>query len=126
MLRCWLAVGITVAFAGCGGGGDTSSDASTTSTSTTADSGIPEAAQPVTELVSALDQLNGHSTCKEALESLNTVNLPDPEGGASARNCKATGTLLGLLSDFEPTDSAEFGTGAVIDGTSGGDPVALT
>jgi hypothetical protein len=122
----WIAAGIAVVLAGCGSGGDSSSDVSTTSTSTTADAAIPEPAQPIDELVSALDQLNGQSTCKQALESINPIVLPDPDGGASARNCDGTGTLLGLLGAFEPTESAEFGTGAVIDGTNRGHPVALT
>jgi hypothetical protein len=125
MPKCWIAIGTAVALAGCGGG-DTSTAVSTTTTSTTAAAQAPEPAHPITDLVSALDELDGQSTCTQALESINPVVLPDPEGGDSERNCSGTGTLLGVLSDFEPADSAEFGTGAVIDGTSGGDPVTLT
>jgi hypothetical protein len=124
--RICIVAGIAVALAGCGGGGDASTVASTTSTPDTAGTTIPDPAQPITELVSAIEKLDAHSSCEQALEPVNPIVIPEPDGGDSLRNCRSAATLLGILRDFEPTDSAEFGTGALIDGTSGGDPVTLT
>jgi hypothetical protein len=127
----WLAaVATAIALAGCGGGGDassitsTASSSSTTSTSTT--SSAPKPAQPVTELVSAIEQLGPKAGCEETVNLINPVDLPEPDGGPSARNCQAIGGTLDVLHRFEPSDSAEFGAGAVMDGTVGSDEIALT
>jgi hypothetical protein len=112
-------VGVAVTLlAGCGNGGG----------STTADEtpSAPDAAQPVTELVSAIQQFGPQGDCEQAVELLNPVDLPEPDGGANARNCQAIQGTLDVLHRFEPGDSAEFGTGALIDGTVGGKAIALT
>jgi hypothetical protein len=104
--------------AGCGDEGGS------TTTSTT--SSAPDAAQPVTELVSAIEQFGPHGDCEQAVKLINRFDLPEPEGGPSARNCQAIQGTLDVLHRFEPGDSAEFGTGAVIDGTLDSKNIALT
>jgi hypothetical protein len=109
---------IAVAVAGCGDEGG--------STTTNTTSSAPAAAQPVTELVSAIEQFGPHGDCEQAVRLINRVDLPELEGGPSARNCQAIEGTIDVLHRFEPGDSAEFGTGAVIDGTLGGKEIALT
>jgi hypothetical protein len=112
---------MAVAVAGCG------DEASSTSRNTTssATSSAPDAAQPVTELVSAIEQFGAQGDCGQAVKLINPVDLPEPEGGPSARNCQAIQGTLDFLHRFDPGDSAEFGTAALIDGTVGGKQVAL-
>jgi hypothetical protein len=113
-----LVVTMVVAVAGCGDGGG--------STTTNTTSSAPDAAQPVTELVSAIEQFGPHGDCEQAVKLINRVDLPELEGGTSARNCQAIQGTLDVLARFEPSDSAEFGTAALIDGTVGGKGIALT
>jgi hypothetical protein len=126
-----LFVALTAVLTGCGGSGDdqsattTSTTASTTSsTASPSSAAVPTPAQPVTELVSALERF-GQGDCAQAVKLLNPVDLPDPEGGASEGNCQAIQGLVDALRSFEPKDSAEYGTGALIEGVSAGKPVAF-
>jgi hypothetical protein len=117
-----------VALTGCGGGngGDGSTPASTTTsgsstTTSSADAAaIPEPAQPITDLIPAIEGLDRQDACAEAVDLLNQVDLPDPEGGASPRNCAAIGGVFGTLDGYKVSDTAEFGTAAIIDGTAPG------
>jgi hypothetical protein len=116
---------VVVALVGCGGGGD-EPGASTTSTTASAQSAtVPEAAQPVSDLVGQIEQLDNEGDCAQVVELANPADLPEPEGGPNARNCQAIQGLLNVLGSFEPDDSAEFGTAAVIQGTIAGKPIAL-
>jgi hypothetical protein len=126
--RSWIASLATVALVGCGGGDERgASPTSTTASSTTAvqSSTVPEAAQPVTELVSAIERFGPQGDCEQAVKLITPADLPEPEGGASARNCQAIQGTLDFLHRFDPGDSAEFATAALIDGTVGGKQVAL-
>jgi hypothetical protein len=126
-----IATAVAVALTGCGSGSEqttttTSTTATSSSTSSTSSSGVPEAAQPVTELVGEIKRLSTSGSCPQVVKVLNQVDLPDPEGGPSADNCQRIQALVDVLHGFEPSDSVEFGTGAVIDGTAGGKEIALT
>jgi hypothetical protein len=126
--KSWIAGLATVALAGCGGGDERdASPTSTTASSTTSvpSAKVPDAAQPVTELVSAIERFGPQGDCKQAVKLISPADLPEPEGGASARNCQAIQGTLDYLHRFEPGDSAEFGTAALIDGAIGGRETAL-
>jgi hypothetical protein len=138
MRKVWIVAGISVAVAGCGGGADTSTVASTaasstTTTSATADTtdsvaipnSVPDAAKPVTELAAAVAQVGTEGDCADAVRLINEAVLPDPENGESPSNCKGVKVLLAILRDFKASDSAEFGSAAIIEGTSGGNPIAI-
>jgi hypothetical protein len=116
-LLAGLVVTLAIAVAGCGGEGS--------STAAKATPPAPEAAQPVTQLVSAIEGLGPHGDCEQAVKLINPADLPEPEGGASPANCEATQVLVDGLRTFEPSGSAEFGTAALIDGEADGKPVAL-
>jgi hypothetical protein len=115
----WFAAGaVAIAAGGCGGGDSEQATASSTP--------ALAPAQPITELISAIEQFGPHGDCEQAVKLINRVDLPELEGGPSARNCQAIQGTLDVLHRFEPGDSAEFGTGALIDGTLGGKEIALT
>jgi hypothetical protein len=122
---------VTVALAGCSGGGDeesatTTSSASSSTSAPVPTSTLPEAAQPVAELVSAIEQFGPQGDCGQAVKLITPADLPEPEGGSSARNCQAIQGTLDVLHGFESSDSAEFATAALIDGTLDGKEIALT
>jgi hypothetical protein len=127
---------VAVALAGCGGGGDerdsatasapTTSSTASSATAPTPDAGAPEAVAPVTELVGEVERFSMEGDCAKAVSLIMPAVLPDPEGGPSAENCQAIQGSINILRRFVPGDSAVFGTGAVIDGTDGGERIALT
>jgi hypothetical protein len=92
---------------------------SSTTTDGDATQAVPQPAQPITELVSTLDGFGGKADCADAVKVLHPADLPDLEGGADAANCKALHTFIDALNVFKASDSAEFGTAALIDGTNG-------
>jgi hypothetical protein len=128
-VKTWLLVGVVAVLTGCGGD-DASTSASTTATTATTSSGgaahvAPEPAQPVAELVTAIEGLDAQSDCAEIVKLINPADLPEPTGGTSPRNCAGLAGLLRSLRAFKSTDSAEFGTAAIIDGVIGGKDVAF-
>jgi hypothetical protein len=129
--RSSIAALVAVALTGCGGSGDersattTSSTASSTTEPVTSAT-VPEAAEPVTELVGEVERVSTHGDCAQVVSLIAPADLPDPEGGPSAENCQAIRRTIDTLRRFEPGDSAEFGTGAVIDGADGNKRIALT
>jgi hypothetical protein len=113
----------------CGGGSDASTTttsavttqaSSTTTPSTDGTAGVPQPAEPITDLIPAIEGVTKKDDCAEVVELLNPVDLPDPEGGANATNCQAIGGVFGTLDGYTVSDTAEFGTAAVIDGTAPG------
>jgi hypothetical protein len=140
--KIWIAAGIAVALTGCGGGSsdETSTVASTTTTSTTVASttttadttdtvaipdSVPKPAQPITELAAAVDEFGTQGDCAQAVALINQADLPDPEGADNPRNCNAIAGLISTLSDFKSTDSAEFGSAGLLDGTNADGPIAI-
>jgi hypothetical protein len=119
-----------VALTGCGGGDERSSTAASTTAASTPERApsatVPEAAEPITELVGEVERVSTHGNCAQVVSLIAPADLPDPEGGPSAENCQAIQRTIDTLRRFEPGDSAEFGTGAVIDGTDGDKRIALT
>ena len=86
---------------------------------------MPKAAQPVAELVPAIERLGPRSGCAQLLTLIHPANLLEPNAGPSARNCNSLRRLLGTLRGFKATDSAEFRTGAIVEGTIGRKKVAF-
>jgi hypothetical protein len=117
---------VAVALAGCGGGDDASPPPSTTATGSGPTArAVPEAARPVAELAAALERLGAKSGCADVLKLVNRVDLPEPSGGPTPRNCGSIQTLLGFLRRIKVTDSVAFRTGAIVDGSIGGRQVAF-
>jgi hypothetical protein len=116
-----------VALTGCGGDSDapTAGTTSTTTGSADATQAVPQAAQPVAELIPALERLGAQGDCADAVKLINPPVLPEPDGGANARNCTAIQGTIDRLDGFRASDSAEFGTAAIIDGSAAGDQFAL-
>jgi hypothetical protein len=132
--KTWIVVGV-VALAGCGGSSDdqtpsttaaaTASTSTTSTTTSTASSTVPEAAQPVTELVGQIERLTTPGDCAQTVKLIHPADLIEPEGGPSAANCQAIQSLVNGLPSFKPSDSVEYGTGALIEGVSAGNPIVL-
>lgn len=113
------------ALTGCGGGGGDASTETSTTASRAAAQSVPEPAQPVAELLPALERFGARGSCAQAVALINRADLPEPTGGPNARNCNSIQGLLALLRAIKVTDSADFGTGAIVDGTVGGKPIAF-
>jgi hypothetical protein len=126
-----------VALTGCGGNSDAPTEAGTTSAGTTATSStattdsadatqaVPQAAQPVTELIPALERLGAQGDCADAVKLINPSDLVEPDRGANEANCQAIQGTLDRLDGFKADESAEFGTAAIIDGSARGDEFAV-
>lgn len=124
--KTWVGLAAVAVLAGCGGGDDASrAPTTTTSGSAAAARDVPKAARPVAELVPALERLGARGGCARAVALINRADLPDPEGGASRRNCLALGKLLRLIRGFKATAEVEFGSAAIVDGTAGGKQLGL-
>jgi hypothetical protein len=118
-----IVVGIVFVLSGCGGSDQPSTAASTTAAPAHA---VPKAAQPVTALLPALEQVGARGGCAGAVKLTNPADLPDPTGGGSAENCEGLKGMLASLRGIKVNDSVEFGTAAEVDGTAGGKQVSLT
>ena len=124
-----------LALTGCGGDSDEPTTATTTGVTTTASStttgsadatpAVPEAAQPVAELIPALERLGAQGDCADAVKLINPSDLVEPDGGANEANCQAIQGTLDRLDGFKAGESAEFGTAAIIDGSARGDEFAV-
>jgi hypothetical protein len=100
--------------AGCGGG-DESTRAASATTSTTEQAATPPPVQPLSEQVAAFERAVKDPSCAAAIDLVHPVLLPDPEHPESKANCGDATYPLRAERGVEVVDSAELGTGAVVD-----------
>jgi hypothetical protein len=109
---------MAIAAAGCGGSSESGS-------SQGGSSGIPEPARPIAEQIPVFERAASQFHCEDALGVMHPALLPQPDGGPSKANCKdAVGRMRGV-EGFRGSDSAEYGTAAVVDGEADGRTVSL-
>lgn len=110
---CVVAVlGIGVFLAACGGGGD--------GASTTSGRDVPEPNQAIADQVPVFEKSASGSDCAVALQVVHPVKLPEPEAGASKKNCAEAVSSIRTVQGFKATNSREFGTAALVDGQANG------
>jgi hypothetical protein len=115
-----LSLGIAALLFGCGSGGDDSS--------TSASAGRPAVPQPrqqIAQRVPDLEQAASSLDCEDALGVIHQVVLPDPSGGQSKANCAAAVSTLRNIQGFKASDSADFGSAALVDAQVGGQERSL-
>jgi hypothetical protein len=119
--------GAAMLLAGCGGGdGSSTTESSTGESSTTeASAEFPAPEQPIGAVVPVLERALAGGDCADALAVVHPVVLPEPDRADSQANCEEAQRRLRFLGDFEVTESAEFGTAAIIDGVRDGEDLAL-
>lgn len=63
--------------------------------------------------------------CQDALRVVHPALLPEPDAGTSHENCKNARSRLRTVEGFRAGESAEYRTGAVVDGEAGGSTLSL-
>ena len=113
--------GIAALASSCGGdGGDTSTSASAGGGETAA-----QPSQPIAERVGDLERATSTLDCEDALAVVHPVVLPDPHGGQTKDNCAAAVSTVRRIEGFEPIDSQDFGSAALVDAQVGGQKQSL-
>jgi hypothetical protein len=111
----WIALCASMALAGCGSSSEGDSDGT----------GIPEPSQPIAEQVPVFERAASQFDCQDALGVVHPALLPEPGAGASQENCRDARSRLRTVEGFRAGESAEYGTGAVVDGEADGSTVSL-